>query len=57
MKNKSVIEDSGFNYTIWHDSIDPNFIELCFKSRLPGKWISYDKVRNGKYKNSLINYF
>jgi len=54
MKNKSVIEDSGFNYTIWHDSIDPNFIELCFKSRLPAKWISYDKVRNGKYKNSLI---
>lgn len=43
-----------YDFDIWYNSYDPNFIDICARSKVPEKWVSYDRVINGKYANSLI---
>lgn len=43
-----------YDFNVWYNSYDPNFIDICAKSNVPEKWVSYSRVVNGKYSASLI---
>jgi hypothetical protein len=43
-----------YNFNIWYDTEDPIFSEISTKSRLTQRWVRYEEVLKGKYKNSLI---
>lgn len=47
-------EKKDYNFNVWQETLDPVFSKICKDSRLPDKWISYDRVANGKYKDSVI---
>ena len=41
-------------FTIWYDTQDPQFVEICSKSGIPEHWMNFGRIRNGKYGNSII---
>lgn len=43
-----------YDKDLWYKSPDPNFFDICLKSRVSGNWMSYQKVVNGKYGNEII---
>jgi hypothetical protein len=45
--------DSGFDFELWYNSYDPNFVEITKGSRLPERWMNYGEVLE-KYKDSII---
>jgi len=48
------VSDTEYDFNIWYKTLDPVFSDISKKSRLPEKWISFENIRNGKYKNSII---
>lgn len=54
MEKPEIIQSNNYNFNVWHETYDPLFFDISFKSRLPEKWISYQYVKNSKYKNSII---
>jgi len=42
------------NYNIWYDTVDPNFTEINLKSRVPRKWMTFQRVVSGRYKDTII---
>lgn len=38
----------------WYKSLDPNFLDICLKSRATSNWISYQRVLNGKFGNDIL---
>lgn len=42
------------DFNIWHNTYDPNFIEICQKSNVPERWVLYQEVLSGKYSDSII---
>ena len=38
----------------WINTPDPDFLDICIKSRAPLNWISYQKVVNGKFGDSIV---
>jgi hypothetical protein len=57
MEDNKLINDANGDIQqkrIWYNTPDPNFIELCKKSRVAGSWMSYQKVLSGTYGNAPI---
>lgn len=49
-----ILTNTNYDFNIWYNTYDPNFIEISSKSKIPNKWINYEKVLSGKYKDSII---
>lgn len=49
-----ILTKNDFDFDIWYNSFDPNFTEISLKSMIPMKWVSYARVAEGKYKDSII---
>jgi len=45
---------NSFNFNIWYESYDPNFIDINKKSLVPEKWLSYQKINHDKFANSIL---
>jgi hypothetical protein len=43
-----------YNFNIWDETNDPVFSDINRKSRVPEKWLTYQKVCDGKYKDSIL---
>ena len=48
------MSNTEYDFDIWYRTYDPVFSDISKKSRLPEKWVAFDNVRNGKYKDSII---
>jgi hypothetical protein len=46
--------NSEYDYNVWYTTKDPNFVEISKKSRVPEKWLAYESIKTGQYKNSFI---
>jgi hypothetical protein len=44
----------NYNFNIWYETNDPIFSDINRKSRIPEKWLRYDKTISNKYKNSIL---
>lgn len=43
------------NLDVWETSFDPNFTEICAKSRIPHKWASYQRIaKDPRYDGSVL---
>lgn len=42
------------NRDVWYNTKDPDFLDISVKSMVVERWLSYDPVRAGKYKDSPI---
>lgn len=42
-----------FNFNIWYETYDPDFIDINLKSRVPEKWMNFNNISD-KYKDSII---
>lgn len=49
-----ILNKIDYDFNIWQNTYDPNFINICAQSRIPEKWIRYQRVLDGKNKNSII---
>lgn len=47
------IMQPDFNYNLWEDTYDPQFIDISKKSRVPEKWLVAKRI-DQKYKDSII---
>lgn len=54
METPELVTDMKDDFYIWYKTADPVFSEINKKSRLPNKWLEYEKIINSKYKNSII---
>jgi hypothetical protein len=45
--------EPDYNYNVWEETYDPDFIDMCKRSRLPEKWINSHNI-DPKYKDSII---
>lgn len=55
--DKEMIHDSQGaidNKNIWYDTEDPDFVDISLKSMVNRSWLSYKKVLEGKYQDSII---
>jgi hypothetical protein len=44
----------SFNFNLWYDTYDPDFIKISYESRIPEKWITYQSISRDKYDDSII---
>jgi len=42
---------ADYDFNVWQTSIDPKFLDLSVKSKIPGKWLSYGGI---EYEDSPI---
>jgi len=49
-----ILNNTDFDFDIWYNSYDPNFTEISLKSMIHPKWVSFSRVLDGKYKDSVI---
>lgn len=49
-----ILTKKDFDFEIWYNSFDPNFTEISLRSMIPRKWVSFSRVAEGKYKDSII---
>jgi hypothetical protein len=54
MDKPKMLHETNYDFDVWYKTNDPLFSKISKDSRLPEKWISYSKVANGKYKDSII---
>ena len=55
MDKPNILNNTDYDFDIWKSTYDPKFIEISFESRIPEKWLNFQKVISlEKYKNSLI---
>jgi hypothetical protein len=45
---------NSFNFNVWYESYDPNFIDINKKSLVPEKWLSYKNINHNKFSNSIL---
>jgi hypothetical protein len=45
---------NSFNFNVWYESYDPNFIDINKKSLVPEKWLSYQNINHNKFANSIL---
>jgi hypothetical protein len=45
---------NGFNFNIWYESYDPDFIDISQKSFIPEKWLSYQAIDHDRFGESPI---
>lgn len=49
-----ILTDTNYDFNVWYNTKDPGFIDICARSKVPEKWVSYDRVLSGKYKDSVM---
>jgi hypothetical protein len=49
-----ILTDTNYDFNTWYNSYDPGFIDICARSKVPEKWVSYDRVLAGQYSKSII---
>jgi hypothetical protein len=54
MEKPQMLHEMNYDFDVWYKTKDPVFSAISKDSRLPEKWISYSKVLEGKYKDSII---
>lgn len=57
MEEKQILHDKANvldNQMVWHNTPDPNFVEISRLSRVKDVWLSNEIVRSGKYSKSAI---
>jgi len=54
MEKPEIIQSNNHKFNIWHETYDPLFFDISIRSRLPEKWLSYQYIKNAKYKTSPI---
>lgn len=55
MDKPDILTNTDYDFSIWKSTYDPKFTEISFKSRIPEKWLNFQKVISlEKYKSSLI---
>lgn len=54
MDKPQILHNMNYDFDIWYNTYDPVFSEISKNSRAPEKWIAFDKIRNGKYKDSIL---
>jgi hypothetical protein len=45
---------NNFNFNLWYETYDPNFIDISHKSLLPEKWINFQAISHDVFNNSVI---
>lgn len=54
MDAPEILTNKDYDFNVWENTTDPNFIDICAKSRLPEKWVRFDRVSSGKYSDSIL---
>jgi hypothetical protein len=55
MEKPEIVTKSIKDFNVWDSSIDPNFIDICAKSRIPDRWVSYRRISlDPKYFGSVL---
>lgn len=55
MDKPDILTNTDYDFGVWKSSYDPNFVEISFKSRVPEKWLNFQKIASSeKYKSSII---
>ena len=54
MKESELLEELTHDFNIWFKSPSESFLYINQRSRIPDKWLNFDRVRNGDYKDSII---
>ena len=54
MEEPKILHNMNYDFDIWYKTYDPVFSEISKQSRLPEKWISFDKILSGKNKDSIL---
>lgn len=49
-----ILNNTNYDFNVWYNTYDPNFIDISAKSMIPDKWANYQRVVNGKHSNSII---
>jgi hypothetical protein len=49
-----ILNNTDYDFNVWYNTYDPSFVEISAKSRIPDKWVNYERVLSGKYKDSVI---
>lgn len=42
------------NFNLWYDTKDPRFTEISQRSNIPQQWLAYQRILEGKNKDSII---
>lgn len=55
MNKPEMLNNTSYEFNVWDSSYDPSFSEISIKSRLPEKWLSFQRVLSDKrYADSII---
>lgn len=54
MQGPEILTDEKYNFHIWQETWDPVFSDINEKSRVNINWLTYSKVMQSEYKNSII---
>ena len=54
MKESELLEELTHDFNIWFKSPSESFLYINQRSRIPDKWLNFDRVRSGAYKDSII---
>lgn len=49
-----ILNNTDYDFNVWYNTYDPNFIDISAKSKIPDKWANYERVLSGKYSESII---
>lgn len=50
-----MVNNTDYEFNLWNESYDPNFSNISIRSRLPEKWLNFQRVvQDPKYTNSAI---
>lgn len=51
---KVLAETVSYDKNAWYNTPDPDFLDICNKSRVQRNWLSYQAVLRSKYKDSIL---
>lgn len=54
MEKPDITTREAPTFTVWYDTQDPQFVDICFKSGIPEFWMNFNRVRSGEYKDSIL---
>jgi len=55
MDKPEMLNNTNYEFNIWNSSYDPNFSEISVKSRIPEKWLTFQRVMLDKrYSDSIL---
>lgn len=54
MDKPEILTNTNYDFEVWHNTPDPNFIDISARSMLPEKWVRFDRILKGKFSNSII---